>query len=142
MKKLLLSAILAGSLVAVSAPAFAHHSFAAEYDASKPITLHGKLAKLSWVNPHGWIYVDVENPDKSVTSWAVEFGSPNALLRRGLRETDFPLGIELTVNGYLAKNGKKIINGTSVTLPDGRSLFTGSVGTGAPGDPGEAQANQ
>jgi hypothetical protein len=83
--------------------------------------------------------VDVVNPDKTVTSWAVEFGSPNALLRRGLRETDFPLGIDLTVNGYLAKNGKKIINGTSVKLPDGRSLFTGSVGTGAPGDPGAAQ---
>ena len=139
MKRLFLTAILAAGLTAVSAPAFAHHSFAAEYDASKPITLHGKLTKLSWVNPHGWIYVDVDNPDKTVTSWAVEFGSPNALLRRGLRETDFPLGIELTVNGYLSKNGKKIINGTSVKLPDGRSLFTGSVGTGAPGDPGAEQ---
>lgn len=139
MKRLLLTAFLAGVLAAASAPSFAHHSFAAEYDASKPITLHGKLTKLSWVNPHGWIYVDVVNPDKSVTSWAVEFGSPNALLRRGLRETDFPLGTELTVNGYLSKNGKKIINGTSVKLPDGRSLFTGSVGTGAPGDPGVEQ---
>ena len=139
MKKHLLSAALLFSMVAASIPSFAHHSFAAEYDASKPITLNGKLTKLSWVNPHGWIYVDVVNPDKTVTSWAVEFGSPNALLRRGLRETDFPLGIDLTINGYLAKNGKKIINGTSVKLPDGRSLFTGSVGTGAPGDPGAAQ---
>ncbi|KAA6460425.1 hypothetical protein DYQ86_15490 [Acidobacteria bacterium AB60] len=139
MKKLVLATILAGGLAAGATPVFAHHSFAAEYDASKPVTLRGKLTKLSWVNPHGWIYVDVVNADKSVTSWAVEFGSPNALLRRGLRETDFPLGIELTVNGYLAKNGKKIINGTSVKLPDGRSLFTGSVGTGAPGDPGAEQ---
>jgi hypothetical protein len=139
MKRLLLGIVLTIGVVAASTPAFAHHSFAAEYDASKPITLHGKLTKLSWVNPHGWIYVDVINPDKTVTSWAVEFGGPNALLRRGLRETDFPLGSELTVNGYLAKNGKKIINGTSVKLPDGRSLFTGSVGTGAPGDPGDAQ---
>ncbi len=139
MKRLFVTTILAGTLAAASAPAFAHHSFAAEYDASKPITLHGRLTKLSWVNPHGWIYVDVANPDKSVTSWAVEFGSPNALLRRGLRETDFPLGSELTVNGYLSKNGKKIINGTSVKLPDGRSLFTGSVGTGAPGEPGAEQ---
>ena len=130
---------VAFGMAANGTPSFAHHSFAAEYDASKPITLNGKLTKLSWVNPHGWIYVDVVNPDKTVTSWAVEFGSPNALLRRGLRETDFPLGIDLTVNGYLAKNGKKIINGTSVKLPDGRSLFTGSVGTGAPGDPGAAQ---
>jgi hypothetical protein len=139
MKKHLLAATLLFSMAAASTPSFAHHSFAAEYDASKPVTLNGKLTKLSWVNPHGWIYVDVVNPDKTVTSWAVEFGSPNALLRRGLRETDFPLGIDLTVNGYLAKNGKKIINGTSVKLPDGRSLFTGSVGTGAPGDPGAAQ---
>lgn len=139
MKKFLLGFSLVIGITGSPIPALAHHSFAAEYDASKPITLHGKLTKLSWVNPHGWVYVDVVNPDKSVTSWAVEFGSPNALLRRGLRETDFPLGIELTVNGYLAKNGKKIINGTSVKLPDGRSLFTGSVGTGAPGDPGTAQ---
>jgi hypothetical protein len=139
MKKLLNGIALAMSMIAFAVPAFAHHSFAAEYDASKPITLHGKLTKLSWVNPHGWVYVDVENPNKTVTSWAVEFGSPNALLRRGLRETDFPLGIDLTVNGYLSKNGKKIINGTSVKLPDGRNLFTGSVGTGAPGDPGANQ---
>lgn len=136
MKKLLLRIALAGALATASAPAFAHHSFAAEYDATKPVTLHGKLTKLSWVNPHGWIYVEVVNPDKTVTNWAVEFGSPNALLRRGLRETDFPPGIVLTVNGYRAKSGEKVINGTSVTLPDGRSLFTGSVGTGAPGDPG------
>jgi hypothetical protein len=136
MKKLLLHIALAGALATASSPAFAHHSFAAEYDATKPVTLHGKLTKLSWVNPHGWIYVDVVNPDKTVTNWAVEFGSPNALLRRGLRETDFPSGIVLTVNGYRAKSGEKVINGTSVTLPDGRSLFTGSVGTGAPGDPG------
>jgi hypothetical protein len=141
MKKLISGAILVVSLATSSTPSFAHHSFAAEYDASKPITLRGKLTKLSWVNPHGWIYIDVVNPDKTVTSWAVEFGSPNALLRRGLRESDFPLGMDLTVNGYLAKNGKKIINGTSVKLPDGRSLFTGSVGTGAPGDPGAEQTN-
>ncbi len=140
MKKMLLGTALAlGTVTLAAVPAFAHHSFAAEYDASKPITLHGKLTKLSWVNPHGWIYVEVQNPDHTATNWAVEFGGPNALLRRGLRETDFPLGIELTVNGYLAKNGAKIINGTSVKLPDGRSLFTGSLGTGAPGDPGANQ---
>lgn len=128
--------ILGAAWLAISAaaPAFAHHSFAAEYDASKPITFTGKLAKISWVNPHGWIYVDVAGQDNKVSRWAVEFGSPNALLRRGLRETDFPLGIELTVAGYRAKDGSQTINGTSVKLPDGRTLFTGSVGTGAPGD--------
>ena len=136
MRKMVLALVGGVALFLAGAPLWAHHAFAAEYDASKPITLQGKLTKLSWVNPHGWIYVDVKNPDGTTTNWAVEFGGPNALLRRGLRETDFPLGIELTVNGYLAKNGQKIINGTSVKLPDGRSLFTGSVGTGAPGDPG------
>src|SRR5271156_2695834 len=91
MKKFLFGSIFALSIVAlVTTPAFAHHSFAAEYDASKPVTLHGKLTKLSWVNPHGWIYVEVKNPDDTTTNWAVEFGGPNALLRRGLRETDFP----------------------------------------------------
>ncbi len=135
MKRFLLCSLLSVAVFTASRPAFAHHSFAAEYDANKPITIHGKLTKIAWVNPHGWIYVDVVNPDKTVTSWAVEFGAPNALLRRGLRETDFPLGTELTVDGYLAKNGKKIINGTNVKLADGRRLFTGSVGTGAPGDP-------
>ncbi|HEY0264850.1 MAG TPA: DUF6152 family protein [Granulicella sp.] len=139
MKKLLLGSILILGVASAATPAFAHHSFAAEYDASKPITLHGKLTKLAWVNPHGWIYVAVADTSGKTEEWAVEFGSPNALLRRGLRETDFPLGVDLTVNGYRAKNGKNIINGTSVKLPDGRNLFTGSVGTGAPGDPGANQ---
>ncbi|MDE1178270.1 MAG: DUF6152 family protein [Edaphobacter sp.] len=130
-KLLLLGAVVS----AIAAPAYAHHSFAAEYDASKPISFSGKLAKLSWVNPHGWIYVDVADNTGKSSRWAVEFGSPNALLRRGLRETDFPLGITLTVSGYRAKDGSQTINGTSVKLPDGRTLFTGSVGTGAPGDP-------
>src|SRR5438270_10118939 len=100
MKKMLFAGLLALSAGWISVkPAFAHHAFAAEYDAGKPITLHGKLTKLSWVNPHGWIYVDVRNADGTTTNWAVEFGGPNALLRRGLRETDFPLGSDLTVNG-------------------------------------------
>lgn len=113
------------SLAAAAAPVYAHHAFAAEYDANKPISIRGKLTKVEWVNPHGWIHLDVTDDSGRVTNWAVETGSPNALLRRGLRKTDFQPGLEVVVNGYRAKNGTPTINGTSVKLPDGRNLFTG-----------------
>jgi hypothetical protein len=111
----------------------AHHSFSAEYSSDQPITLTGTLTRVEWTNPHGWIYLDVKGDDGKVTNWAVEFGAPNALLRRGLRKSDFPTGVELVVKGYRAKNGTPTINGTTVKLPDGRNLFTGSSGGGAPG---------
>jgi hypothetical protein len=123
--------ILAGALASV--PAMAHHSFSAEYSSDQPITLTGTLTRVEWTNPHGWIYLDVKGDDGKVTNWAVEFGAPNALLRRGLRKSDFPTGVELVVKGYRAKNGTPTINGTTVKLPDGRNLFTGSSGGGAPG---------
>jgi hypothetical protein len=112
---------------------FAHHSFAAEYDGDKPITLKGKLTKIEWTNPHSWIYVDVPSSDGKMVSWGVEFGSPNALLRRGLRRSDFPNGLEVTVKGFLAKNGSQTVNASMVMLPDGRSLFTGSSNPNAEG---------
>lgn len=127
-----LTIVFAGLMV-VALPALAHHSFAAEYDGSQPVTLKGTLTKVEWTNPHGWIYVDVRNDDGKVTSWAVEFGAPNALLRRGLRKSDFPAGVELVVKGYRAKSGMPTINGTSVKFPDGRNLFTGSSNPEAPG---------
>jgi len=123
MKKALSLVVLA--IVAAAVPVYAHHAFAAEYDANKPVSIRGKLTKVEWVNPHGWIHVDVTDDSGRVTNWAVETGSPNALLRRGLRKTDFTAGLEVVVNGYRAKNGTPTINGTSVKLPDGRNLFTG-----------------
>jgi hypothetical protein len=118
---------------AAAAPLFAHHSFAAEFDANQAITLKGTLTKTEWSNPHGWIYVDVPGKDGKVVNWAVEFGSPNALLRRGLRRADFPAGIEVTVQGSRSKSGSPTVNATSVTLPDGRNLYTGSSNPNAEG---------
>ena len=128
-------AIVFGGLVLFmgASPVPAHHSFAAEYSSDQPITLTGTLTKVEWTNPHGWIYLDVKGGDGKVTNWAIEFGAPNALLRRGLRKSDFPTGVELVVKGYRAKNGTATINGTTVKLPDGRNLFTGSSGGDAPG---------
>lgn len=125
--------LLTLAMVLGGMPALAHHSFAAEYSVDQPVTLKGTLTKVEWINPHGWIYIDVKNDDGKVTNWAVEFGSPNALLRRGLRKTDFPTGVELVVKGYRAKSGSPTINGTSVKFPDGRNLFTGSSNPEAPG---------
>ena len=119
--------------LACSTSAQAHHSFAAEFDASKPVTLRGTLTKIEIINPHGWIYVDVKNPDGSMTNWAVEAGSADTLLKRGLRKTSFPVGTEVLIKGFLAKNGRRVANGQTVTFPDGRDFFLGSSGTpGAP----------
>lgn len=89
---------------------------------------------MEWVNPHGWVYVDVKGDDGKVVSWAGETGGPNALIRRGLRKTDFPVGIQVIVTGYRAKNGTTTANAKTLTLPDGREFFAGSSGTGAPED--------
>jgi hypothetical protein len=109
-----------------AAPLAAHHSFAAEFDIEKPIELRGALTRMEWVNPHGWLYIDVENPDGTVTNWAIESGGATQLLRRGVRKTDFPIGTEVVVNGFLARNGQPVVNGRSVTTPDGRNFFLGA----------------
>ncbi len=129
---LVVAAVLA---LSATAPSRAHHAFAAEYDADKPFEMTGTLTKIEWVNPHSWIYVDVKGADGQVTNWQFEFGAPNALARRGLHRSDLPIGGEVHVKGYLAKSGLAVGNATSVTLPDGRNLYTGSSATGAPETP-------
>jgi len=114
-----------GALPAMT-PTAAHHSFAAEFDIEKPVELRATLTVMEWVNPHGWLYIDVTNPDGTVTNWAIEAGGATQLLRRGLRRTDFPVGTEVIVNGYLARSGEPVVNGRSVTTPDGRNFFLGT----------------
>ena len=127
-----LPGLVAGFALLLAVPLMAHHSFSAEFDIEKPITLNGMLTELEWVNPHGWIHMDVEGPTGTVANWAVELGSPTALLRRGLRKSDFPPGLEIVVEGYEAKDGTPTANGITVKFRDGRNFFAGSSGTGAP----------
>jgi hypothetical protein len=132
MQRRLSRAFLGAALLLGSASMYAHHSFSAEFDINQPVTLKGVLSKFEWVNPHGWIYIDVKGADGKVVTWAIETGGPNALLRRGVRKTDFPLGTELLIKGFRAKNGTPTANANTITLPDGRRLFAGSSGNGAP----------
>ena len=119
-------------LVSGSASVTAHHAFAAEFDANRPVVLQGTVTRMLWVNPHSWIHMDVVRPDGTVEKWMIEGGTPNTLLRRGLRQSDLPPGTKIKVEGYRAKDGGLRANGRNITLPDGRALFLGSPGTGAP----------
>jgi hypothetical protein len=116
----------------VSAAAFAHHAFAAEFDATKPVKFKGTVTKMLWVNPHAWIYVDVKKDDGTVEEWMIEAGTPNTLLRRGFTKESLQPGTEIVVDGYQAKDGERRANGRDVTLPNGKTLFLGSSDTGAP----------
>jgi hypothetical protein len=129
--------VLAGaSLVASALPASAHHSFAAEFDANDPVTLHGTITRMEWINPHSWLHVDVKNEDGTVSKWMIEGATPNTLLRRGFTRDNVKAGTEITIVGYRAKNGANRANGRDIVLADGSRLFMGSPGTGAPGGDG------
>ena len=123
--------LLLGSLLA-ALPLWAHHAFQAEFDDKKPVHLKGKVTKMEWINPHAWIHIDVADPDGKVTSWMVECGSPNIMLRRGFTKDSLEFGTELTVEGYQAKNGSNRANGSSVTFRDGRKLFVGGSNPDVP----------
>ena len=122
----------AAGLFCATVPAWAHHAFAAEFDAKKPIHLEGTLTKVELINPHSWIHVDVTDKDGKTESWMCEAGSPNVLLRRGFNKNTIAVGTMVVVDGYQSKDGSLRMNGRDITLPNGQKLFLGSTGTGAP----------
>ena len=126
MRRLSPTILMATFLLSPAAPVWAHHSFVAEFDSSKPVKLQGTVTKMEWINPHAWIHIDVKGSDGEITNWMVECGSPNTLLRRGFTKNSVTAGMEVIVEGYQAKSGANKANGRNVTFPDGRKLFLGS----------------
>jgi hypothetical protein len=136
-----LAVVLAGAgLLCVAASAAAHHAFAAEFDAKKPLKLRGTVARMEWINPHTWIHLDVKTAGGKVERWMIEGGPPNALYRRGFTKDSLPVGAEIVVEGFRSKDGTLRGNGRDITFADGRKLFLGSSGTGAPGERPNAPA--
>ena len=126
MRKLLAVVFAAAALLAATRPAQAHHAFAAEFDADKPIKFKGTVTKMEWINPHAWIHIDVKGDDGTVTSWMIEAAAPNSLLRRGWTKNSLPAGTEIMVEGFQAKDGANRANGSIITFADGKKLFVGS----------------
>ena len=132
MRTKLLAMLVGVGLFAAITPVMAHHAFAAEYDVKLPVKLRGTITKMEWINPHSWIHLDVKRPDGAVENWMIESGPPSGLVRRGFTKNSVPPGIEVVIDGYRAKDGSLQANGQYITLPDGRALFAGTPGTGAP----------
>ena len=127
-------AVLAAFLVGAAMPALAHHAFGGEFDSNRPLLLKGKIVKVEWVNPHTWIHLEVTKPDGTKEVWMVEGGSPNALLRHGVTRASLPIGTELVVDGYQARDHSNRANGRNITYPDGRKLLLGSSAPEAQND--------
>jgi len=139
-RTLFILALALTTVIPLAPPALAHHSFAAEYDADKPVTLTGSVTKMAWINPHSWIYIDVKKADGAVENWAIEAGPPGTLVRAGFTKESLAAKTMIKVNGYRAKDGALRANGRDITLPDGRLLFVGGSSPGAPKDfPGNSK---
>jgi len=132
MRKTLVALTAGAALAILATPMLAHHSFEAEYDFNKPVKFTGTVTKMEWTNPHTWMHIDVKKSDGSVENWAIEAGTPNVLFRRGFTKESLLPGTEIVVDGYQAKDGSRRANGRNLTLPNGKMLFLGSSGTGAP----------
>lgn len=127
-------------ILATSRLLVAHHAFSAEFDARKPVKLRGSVAKVELINPHSWIHVDVKNPDGTTTRWMIEGGTPNTLLRRGFTKNSLPVGTEILVEGYQAKDGSPRANGRDLTFPDGKKIFL--AGTSAAEGPSREESGK
>jgi hypothetical protein len=120
------------ALLVTAVPIRAHHAFAAEFDANSPIKLRGTVAKVELINPHSWIHIDVKDADGKVSRWMIEGGTPNTLLRRGFTKNSLPIGSEILVDGYRAKDGTNKANGRDIIFPDGKKIFVGGSAPDAP----------
>ena len=133
MRILAIVIIIAAGVLTATVPARGHHAFAAEFDSNRPVMLRGTVTMMEWINPHSWIHIEVEGEDGAIETWMIETGSPNTLLRAGMTRDSIVAGMEIVVDGFLAKDGSNTANGRNVTLADGSQLFLGSSsGAGAP----------
>ena len=130
--KLAIDIALALCLVGTGTTISAHHAFGAEFDANRPIQFTGTIVKMEWLNPHVWLHLEVKKPDGTTEIWAFEAGTPNVLFRRGFTKDSLLPGTKIVIDGYRAKDGSRRANGRDITFADGKKLFMGSSGTGAP----------